>query len=145
MTTRDTPDQVGWPLNTGASPNGDRAVVNGAGQAVSALRASVPSADRSGIWDYAKALGVALIAVAPDDISFGWEGDQFKIRASLSTTQEAEAVCEIIRHLTHRHLGSHRPMIHADIYGEPASKPSFKEALGAMFGDDAQGTSGSGD
>lgn len=28
----------------GASPTGDRAVVNGAGQAVSALRASVPSA-----------------------------------------------------------------------------------------------------
>src|SRR6185312_6934189 len=113
----------------GALPS-DRAVVNGAGQAVSALRASVPSAD---MWAYAAAINKALCQLWPKDTHMETSGRGLHVECTITTVIEAEAVCAGIRHLSKR-MTSHRPMIRGDIF-PPLLEPTWREKINAMFGD----------
>ena len=133
------------PRNDGAaSAKADRAASLRPQPASPFSRSGIPSADKSGIYDYAHNVGKALIGVAPKDFKMGWSGDEaMTMSFTLRTTQEAEAVREIIRHLCGRWLKSHRDMLHGDIHYVPAvKKETFSDKLKAMFGT-AQGTSGS--
>lgn len=61
--------------------------------------------------------------------------DSLRLEATITTTQEAEAVCEMIRHLT-TGFSSHREMVRGDIYpAEP--EPTFHERLCQALGDPA--------
>lgn len=89
------------------------------------------------IWSYARALGRAMIHIAPKDFCMQWSGSgreqTISVNCTISTTQEAEAVCEIIMTIARRSLSSHREAVKGDIYPDEP-KPSFREELEKMFG-----------
>jgi len=92
---------------------------------------------KSWIWDYAAGMGKSVNGVGPKDMTISMEGDELHVSATIHTVQEAECVREIISILGKR-LPMTRPMLHADIYGQPPPKPSFKDGIIRMFGDPAK-------
>ncbi|MES2289258.1 MAG: hypothetical protein V4530_05920 [Pseudomonadota bacterium] len=86
-------------------------------------------------------IGKALINVAPDDLSIAFSGSaaattsehSLVVTCTIHNRFEAEAVREIINHLSQHWLSAHREMVRGDIMpAEP--EPNFKEGLAAMFG-----------
>jgi hypothetical protein len=94
---------------------------------------------KSWIWDYAAGMGKSVNGVGPKDMIISMCGDQLHVSATMHTAQEAECVREIINILGKR-LPMTRPMLHADIYGNPPPKPSFEDEIIRMFGDPAKAT-----
>lgn len=75
----------------------------------------------------------AHLKAPPDFRMYCTPDNGVQISATITTTQEAEAVREIIL-LMSKTLTSHREMVRADIHGPPPPKPPFSARLEAMFG-----------
>lgn len=90
------------------------------------------------IWAYAKALGKPLMRVAPDGIEIGFAGKErqnaITLSCTITTQQEADAVCEIIQSLAGPWLSSHREMIRGDVYSAPVPTPSYADDIARFLG-----------
>lgn len=105
------------------------------------------AASEAPIWRYARALNKALIHIAPEDFRMEWssfgEKQAINVACTITTEQEAEAVCEIIMHLARKSLTRYREAVRGDIYPDEPP-PSWREQLERVLGPCVTLTSDSG-
>ena len=87
-------------------------------------------------WSHARALGKALIHLAPEDLEVGLANQSaFRVSCTIRTGYEAEAVSAIILHLAHHWFSHHREMVWEDIHVKDEPPPvSFREEMERMIG-----------